>query len=117
MKKEDLEINFVRYLSRKCKKNGSVYGEHYIKDKVARLRKLQQIFPITILANITDKNFFDITDAVMKKFNTPIGTAKKTHYKYADYLVIVRLLYEMNNGGRQAQRYAYYAGIKVIQNN
>jgi hypothetical protein len=113
MKKEDLEIKFVNYLSRKSKKDGSVYGEFYVKDKVARLRKLQQVLPVSTLINITDKNYFHITDKIMKEFSQTVGTTKG-RYKYADYLVVLRLLYEMNNGGKQVKRYAYYAGVKVV---
>ena len=114
MKKEDLEIKFVNYLSRKSKKDGSVYGEFYVKDKVARLRKLQQLLPVSTLINITDKNYFPITDKIMKEFSQTVGTTTKVRYKYADYLVVLRLLYEMNNGGKKVKRYAYYAGVKVV---
>ena len=113
MEKEELETKFVKFLTRKSKRDGSAYGENYVKDKVARLRKLEKLFPISKLSNITDKNYFDITDEVMKEFKQAIGTTNK-HYQYADYMVVVRLLYEMNNSGKQAQRYAFYAGVKNV---
>ena len=113
MNKEEFEEKFIKYLTRKGKRDGSAYGDSYVKDKMARLRKLQQLFPISKLSSISDKNYFEITEAVMKEFKQVIGNTNK-HYRYADYMVVVRLLYEMNNGGKQAQRYAYYAGVKII---
>lgn len=113
MEKNELEMRFVKYLTRKSKKDGSAYGVNYVKDKVARLRKLEQLFQPYKLGAITDKNYFDFADEIMKAFKHPIGTTNK-HYKYADYMVVIRLLYEMNNSGKQAPRYAYYAGVKVV---
>ena len=113
MEKKEFEEKFVKYLTRRSKRNGSAYGLNYVKDKVARLRKLQQILSISKLNNITDSNYFDITDEVMKQFNQAIGTTNK-HYRYADYMVVLRLLYEMNNSGKKAKRYAYYGGVRVL---
>ena len=105
-------MRFIKYLSRRGKKDGSAYGENYIKDKVARLRKLEQLFHPDKLGKITENNYSDFANKVMKTFKQPIGTTKK-YYRYADYMVVIRLLYEMNNGGKQAPRYATYGGVKV----
>lgn len=112
MEKNELEKRFVKYLTLKNKKDGSTYGANYIKDKLARLRKLEQLFELEKLENITEKNYFDFANDVMSLFKQPIGVSNR-HYRYADYLVIIRLLYEMNNKGKKAPRYAFYGGIKV----
>ncbi len=109
----ECETRLVKFLSRKRKPDGSAYGPNYVKDKVARLRKLEQIFESYELENITDSNYFHFADLIMDAFKQPIGN-KNTHYKYADYLVVLRFLYEMNNKGKKAPRYAYYGGVKVV---
>ncbi len=112
MGKEELEERFVGYLTRKMKRDGRLYGKSYLKDKLARLRRLQKILPISKLGNITDENYFELTDKVMKKLNQPIGSIGR-NYKYGDCMVVMRLLYEMNNAGKQGKRYVYYGGVKV----
>ena len=112
MTADDLEKKFVKFLSRRKKSDGELYAPTYAKDKVSRLRKLFQILPLEKLTNINDSNFFEISEVVMRKFNQPIANNIYQH-QYKDYLVVIRLLYEMNNFGKKAKRYAYYGGKKI----
>ena len=111
MKKNNIEEEFINFLNRRIKRDGSAYGSNYIKDKLSRLRKLENLFGPSELANINKDNYFDLADSVMKKMKKPIGKST-LNYVYGDYMVVVRLLYEMNNNGRKAPRYAFYAGKK-----
>ncbi len=112
MQQSDLEIIFIKHLSRRIKRDGSIYGTQYTKDKLSRLRKLYIFFSVKSLANINDDNYFKITNEVISAFPESIGNIK-WQYRYADYLVIIRLLYEMNNNGKEAKKYCYYGGVRV----
>jgi hypothetical protein len=63
------------------------------------------------LVNINKENYFDFADSVMKKMKQPIGKSKLC-YVYGDYMVVIRLICEMNNNGRKAPCYVFYAGKK-----
>ena len=57
MEKNELETKFVKYLLIKNKKDGGTYGANYVKDKLARLRKLEKLFESKELENIPQKYF------------------------------------------------------------
>lgn len=112
MRPKDLEDNFRDYLSSLRNSQGEPYGPKYISDKISRFRKLCDQVSIARLRNITDATYFDVVETVIDRFDddsnkSPAGS------QYKDYLVIVRLLYEMQNSGKSAPRYRHYGGVRI----
>lgn len=110
MNAEQLIARYVAYLAALQERDGVVRSSVYVKDKVSRLRRILLVLDARKLSGINELNFFYLSDIVVQNF--PRVKNKKTGsvvYQYADYLVVLRHLYEMNTGS-VAPRYGYYAG-------
>jgi hypothetical protein len=110
MNTEELIAHYSAYVKSLRRADGTSYGSAYAKDKVSRLRKIISIVGIRSAASIGSKNFFKICDVLISDFQAHAPAREKSKISgYADYLVVVRQLYEMNTG-MSAPRYVYYGG-------
>ena len=107
MATEKLEESFRLYLSSRKKRDGSTYGPKYVYDKIARLRTLAKHVSARDLSNLNKSNYLSVIDDIIESFESN-AEADQTRAAYADHLVVVRLLYEMNNVGKAAPRYTHY---------
>jgi hypothetical protein len=113
MNQQDYEEQFRLYLMNKIKKQKLNFGDNYIKDKISRLRKLVKILGLTKLLNINEENYTKLIDLVIKYFSTDPLAVNSRNKKYMDYLVVLRLAFEMMNNGKIAPIYTHYAGLKI----
>ena len=111
MKNNDLEQRFHAYLSKLRNSDGDAYGPKYLSDKMSRFRRLRDKLPNRLLSAITEKTYFEVVETVIKTFDEDKARSAESQYK--DYLVVIRLLYEMQNPGKIAPRYSHYGGVRV----
>ncbi len=113
MNQQEYEEQFRIYLKNKIKKQKLIYGNNYIKDKISRLRKLVKILSLTKLLNINKENFTQLIDLVIKHFSTDQIASNSKRKKYMDYLVVLRIAFELMNNGKNAPIYTHYASMKI----
>lgn len=110
MNAEQLIARYVEYLGVVQERDGVARSPVYVKDKVSRLKRILLVLDAGKLSHVNRESFFKLSEIVMQNF--PRGKTTKTGsvvFQYADYLVVLRHLYEMNTGS-VAPRYRYYAG-------
>ena len=113
MNQQEYEQEFRVYLIKKIQKQKLILGDSYIKDKMSRLRRLVKILSLSKLLNINENNYTHLIDLVIKYFSTDSTVSKSKSKKYKDYLVVLRLAFEMMNNGKIAPTYTHYAGLKI----
>ena len=113
MEQEKFEKQFKLFVEKKRSSQNLSSEKKYMKDKVSRLRKLLNIFSLEQLLEVDEDQLLVLTDLLILHFSriTPPRTSKDTRYK--DYMVVLRLVYEMMNKGKSAPKYTHYAGRRV----
>jgi len=112
MKQIELEKKLANFLRRRRKSNGVPYGKRYVKDKISRLRRVASFVPMTALTNVNEGNYIYLIELVIEHFkNREYRSGEFRQINCGDYLVVIRLLYEMNNKGKKAKRYMSYRGV------
>ena len=113
MKHNKFEDQFKLFIEKKRSSQNLSSDKTYMKDKVSRVRKLLDIFSVEQFLKMDEDQLLVLTDSLIEHFShiTPPRTGKDTRYK--DYVVVLRLVYEMINQGKTAPKYTHYAGRRV----
>lgn len=107
---EALEVRYREYLCSLRRRDGSLFSKKYVYDKMSRFRLVLDLVGIRRLSDVSDSNFLNILDIVVERLLTD-PAMKSRSGRHADYTVVVRQLYDMNNKKR-ALRYTHYRGEK-----
>lgn len=109
----DFIVKFRDFLTNRKKPNGNNYGDYYASDNTSRLNTLLKKITYEELNELNDSNLSNVVSKVMKSFpKTKSSDNKKTIYNYKDYIVVVRLVYEMNTGNK-APKNLYYSNRSI----
>jgi len=106
MTEKEFIDKFVAHLATKKKKDGTSYGSYYVKDNVARLKKLLSFKPTLDLQKLDDNTLTPTLVRVANKYPAK-AKAYNRYFPYAAYHVVIRIVYEMNTG-KKAELYAMY---------
>jgi hypothetical protein len=110
MNQKEYEEKFRFYLMEKIRRQELFYGDSYVKDKTSRLRKLIQILTLKKLLHINENNYIQCIDLIIEFFSNNQTSSYSKTKKYMDYLVVLRVAFEMVNSGKVAPTHTHYSG-------